>query len=62
MGQVDDKETITMIDFPQMVSVSHRNAEMLVPNVPFQCKSWIRAYLAFSGSNNFLLLLKCQVF
>jgi RIO kinase 2 len=26
--QVDDKENITMIDFPQMVSVSHRNAEM----------------------------------
>ncbi|CAM6050463.1 unnamed protein product [Sphagnum compactum] len=25
---VDDKENITMIDFPQMVSVSHRNAEM----------------------------------
>ncbi|KAI5084751.1 hypothetical protein GOP47_0000920 [Adiantum capillus-veneris] len=25
---VDDNEAITMIDFPQMVSVSHRNAEM----------------------------------
>ena len=26
--QVDEEENITMIDFPQMVSVSHRNAEM----------------------------------
>lgn len=25
---IDDDETVTMIDFPQMVSVSHRNAEM----------------------------------
>ncbi|MCO5612488.1 hypothetical protein L7F22_066756 [Adiantum nelumboides] len=25
---IDDKEAVTMIDFPQMVSVSHRNAEM----------------------------------
>ncbi|MQM23015.1 hypothetical protein Taro_056075, partial [Colocasia esculenta] len=25
---VDDDETVTMIDFPQMVSVSHRNAQM----------------------------------
>ncbi|XP_062104926.1 uncharacterized protein LOC133816465 [Humulus lupulus] len=26
--QIDDDEKITMIDFPQMVSVSHRNAQM----------------------------------
>lgn len=26
--QIDDDEQITVIDFPQMVSVSHRNAEM----------------------------------
>lgn len=26
--QIDEEENITMIDFPQMVSVSHRNAEM----------------------------------
>jgi len=26
--QVDDDENITMIDFPQMVSITHRNAEM----------------------------------
>jgi len=25
---IDDEETVTMIDFPQMVSVSHRNAQM----------------------------------
>lgn len=25
---IDDDETVTMIDFPQMVSVSHRNAQM----------------------------------
>tara|TARA_R110002050_G_scaffold253160_2_gene391334 strand:- start:1577 stop:1723 length:147 start_codon:yes stop_codon:yes gene_type:complete len=25
---IDDKENITLIDFPQMVSMSHRNAEM----------------------------------
>ena len=28
--QIDDDETVTMIDFPQMVSVSHRNAQMYV--------------------------------
>jgi RIO-like serine/threonine protein kinase len=26
--QIDDDEKITVIDFPQMVSVSHRNAQM----------------------------------
>lgn len=26
--QIDDDEKVTMIDFPQMVSVSHRNAQM----------------------------------
>lgn len=25
---IDDEENVTMIDFPQMVSVSHRNAQM----------------------------------
>jgi RIO kinase 2 len=28
--QIDDDEKITVIDFPQMVSVSHRNAQMYV--------------------------------
>ena len=28
--QIDDNENITVIDFPQMVSVSHRNAQMYV--------------------------------
>ena len=28
--QIDDNEKITVIDFPQMVSVSHRNAQMYV--------------------------------
>jgi RIO kinase 2 len=28
--QIDDDENITVIDFPQMVSVSHRNAQMYV--------------------------------
>ena len=28
--QIGDDETVTMIDFPQMVSVSHRNAQMYV--------------------------------
>ncbi|XP_010524217.1 PREDICTED: serine/threonine-protein kinase rio2-like isoform X3 [Tarenaya hassleriana] len=31
---IDDEEDITMIDFPQMVSVSHRNAQMF--NMTFQ--------------------------
>jgi RIO-like serine/threonine protein kinase len=31
--QIDDDETVTMIDFPQMVSVSHRNAQMYVSYV-----------------------------
>jgi RIO-like serine/threonine protein kinase len=26
--QIDEEENITMIDFPQMVSTSHRNAQM----------------------------------
>jgi RIO kinase 2 len=26
--QIDDDEKVTMIDFPQMVSVKHRNAQM----------------------------------
>ena len=26
--QVDDEERVTLIDFPQMVSVAHRNARM----------------------------------
>jgi RIO-like serine/threonine protein kinase len=26
--QVDDEEQLTLIDFPQMVSVSHPNAEV----------------------------------
>ncbi|KAE8690299.1 putative disease resistance protein [Hibiscus syriacus] len=34
---IDDDEKVTMIDFPQMVSVSHRNAQML--NLSFEERS-----------------------
>ena len=27
-SQIDEEERVTMIDFPQMVSVAHKNAEM----------------------------------
>lgn len=33
--QIDDNEKVTMIDFPQMVSVSHRNAQMYVRLIYF---------------------------
>lgn len=39
--QIDDDEKITVIDFPQMVSVSHRNAQMYeasqITNVKVSC-------------------------
>ena len=35
--QIDDDEKITVIDFPQMVSVSHRNAQMYVSYSDNKC-------------------------
>ena len=35
--QIDDNEKITVIDFPQMVSVSHRNAQMYVSYSDNKC-------------------------
>ena len=35
--QIDDDEKITVIDFPQMVSVSHRNAQMYVSYSENKC-------------------------
>jgi archaellum component FlaG (FlaF/FlaG flagellin family) len=60
VGQVDDDEAITMIDFPQMVSVSHRNAEMLV-SIPYFIVN-TGDEIIHSESHKILVLLKCQVF
>jgi len=52
--QIDDDEKITVIDFPQMVSVSHRNAQMYVSYSENKCDYVVYFFLkkmdfAFAG-------------
>lgn len=55
--QIDENENVTMIDFPQMVSVSHRNAQMyevllvdasLMLHLPHRIRCLIRLYFIIS--------------